>query len=53
MLWLGNFHHQLHHRYFNCNYGNEFVPCDRWFGSEHDGTPEATQKMRLGQLDEA
>lgn len=43
---LGDFHHQLHHRYYNCNYGNEFVPCDKWFGTDHDGTPEATAKMR-------
>ena len=43
---LGAFHHQLHHRYFDCNYGNEHVPCDRWFGTDHDGTPEATTKMR-------
>ena len=53
VFWLGNFHHQLHHRYFNCNYGNEYVPCDKWFGSEHDGTPEATARLRLGQLQEA
>ncbi len=43
---LGAFHHQLHHRFFDCNYGNEYVPCDRWFGSDHDGTPEATARLR-------
>ncbi len=42
----GSFHHQLHHRYFECNYGNEEMPLDRWFGSFHDGTPEATQRIR-------
>jgi sterol desaturase/sphingolipid hydroxylase (fatty acid hydroxylase superfamily) len=46
VLKLGAFHHQLHHRYFNCNYGNEYVPCDRWFGSNHDGTPEAAARIR-------
>jgi sterol desaturase/sphingolipid hydroxylase (fatty acid hydroxylase superfamily) len=53
VLKLGAFHHQLHHRYFNCNYGNEYVPCDKWFGSDHDGTPEATVRMKLGRLKEA
>ena len=47
---LGGFHHQLHHRYFNCNYGSEYVPCDQWFGTFHDGTPEATARVKQGQL---
>ena len=34
----GDFHHQLHHRFFECNYGTAEVPWDRWFGSFHDGT---------------
>ena len=42
----GSFHHQLHHRYFECNYGSEEMPLDRWFGSFHDGTPEATKRIR-------
>ena len=42
----GSFHHQLHHRYFECNYGSEEIPLDRWFGSFHDGTAEATQRIR-------
>ena len=37
-LALGNFHHQMHHRYFECNYGNLEVPWDKLFGSFHDGT---------------
>lgn len=37
-LALGNFHHQMHHRYFECNYGNLEVPWDKVFGSFHDGT---------------
>jgi len=37
-LTLGNFHHQMHHRYFECNYGNLEVPWDKVFGSFHDGT---------------
>ena len=43
---LGYFFHHLHHRYFECNYGTGEVPWDKWFGSFHDGTPEATVKMR-------
>ena len=43
---LGSFHHQLHHRYFECNYGDTEMPLDEWFGSFHDGTPEATERIR-------
>ena len=45
-LALGTFHHQMHHRYFECNYGNLEVPWDKWFGSFHDGTPDAHAKMK-------
>lgn len=40
-LTLGNFHHQMHHRYFECNYGNLEVPWDKVFGSFHDGTEQS------------
>ncbi len=43
---LGDFFHQLHHRYFECNYGTAEMPWDKWFGSFHDGTPEATARIR-------
>jgi sterol desaturase/sphingolipid hydroxylase (fatty acid hydroxylase superfamily) len=46
ILNLGSFHHQLHHRYYHCNYGNQYMPWDRWFGSDNDGTPDAVAKMR-------
>ncbi|KIC08848.1 desaturase [Leisingera sp. ANG-M1] len=45
-LRIGSFHHQLHHRYFECNYGNPEMPWDNWFGSYHDGSPEATAEAR-------
>lgn len=45
VLALGTFHHQMHHRYFKCNYGNLEVPLDKWAGSFHDGTEEAHAKM--------
>ena len=47
---IGHFHHQLHHRYFECNYGAAEMPWDAWFGTFDDGSPEArsrlVQKMR-------
>ena len=46
VLVLGSFHHQLHHRHYDCNYGNSFMPWDRWFGSNHDGTPESWDAIR-------
>ena len=45
-LALGTFHHQMHHRYFECNYGNLEVPWDRVFGSFHDGTEESHARMK-------
>ncbi|MEO1491518.1 MAG: sterol desaturase family protein [Pseudomonadota bacterium] len=44
-LALGTFHHQMHHRYFECNYGNLEMPWDKWFGSFHDGTEDGHQRM--------
>ena len=41
-----DFHHQLHHRFFECNYGTVDAPWDRWFGSFHDGSDEATVRVR-------
>ena len=43
---LGDFFHQLHHRYFECNYGTAEVPWDVVFGSFHNGTPAATKRIR-------
>ena len=45
-LALGTFYHQLHHRYYECNYGNQEMPWDRWFGTFHDGSAEATSETR-------
>ncbi|SLN29190.1 Fatty acid hydroxylase superfamily protein [Falsiruegeria litorea R37] len=45
-LALGTFHHQMHHRYFEVNYGNLEMPWDKWFGSFHDGTPEAHARLK-------
>ena len=42
----GDFFHYLHHRYFECNYGVTIFPFDRWFGTFHDGSPEAHARMQ-------
>ncbi len=44
-LALGNFHHQMHHRYFECNYGTLEVPWDKLFGSYHDGTSDSHEQF--------
>lgn len=37
---LGDFFHQLHHRFYDCNYGTLVAPWDRLFKTYHDGTAE-------------
>ena len=46
---VGDFFHQLHHRFFDCNYGTWETPWDQWFGTFHDGTEagnELTKERR-------
>lgn len=38
--------HYLHHKLFEVNYSDGAVPLDRWFGSFHDGSPEAMARIR-------
>ncbi len=45
-LALGTFHHQMHHRYFEVNYGNLEVPWDKWFGTFHDGTADTHERLK-------
>lgn len=42
----GDFFHQLHHRYFECNYGTSEIPFDKWFGTFHDGSEDGTRRTR-------
>ncbi|MCP9482460.1 sterol desaturase family protein [Shimia sp. CNT1-13L.2] len=42
----GDFFHQLHHRYFECNYGTSEIPFDKWFGTYHDGSEAGTIQTR-------
>ena len=45
-LHLGNFHHQMHHRYFEVNYGTLECPWDVLFGTFHDGSETAKVQMK-------
>ncbi|MYJ36969.1 MAG: sterol desaturase family protein, partial [Acidimicrobiaceae bacterium] len=49
---LGDFHHQLHHRFIECNYGGLESPLDEMIGAFHDGTAEGDQMVteRLSRL---
>lgn len=49
LIGLTSFHHQLHHKHLDCNYGNPLVATDRWFNCDHDGTKEATTQVRRRQ----
>ena len=45
-LNAGDFFHQLHHRYIECNYGTAEMPWDKVFGSFHNGSKDAMDKIR-------
>ncbi|MEM7562402.1 MAG: sterol desaturase family protein [Pseudomonadota bacterium] len=45
-LQLGDFMHQLHHRYCDCNYGSYETPWDKVYDSFHDGTDEGEVWMK-------
>lgn len=45
-LSSGDWYHQLHHQYFNFNYGNTTTPFDKIFGSWHDGSKESLQVQK-------
>lgn len=47
---VGDFFHQLHHRFFECNYGTWETPWDQWFGTFHDGTDEGDALMKARQM---
>ena len=44
-LPVGDFHHQLHHRFIECNYGGPESPIDDWLDSFHDGTAEGDKHI--------
>ena len=45
-LPIGSYFHYLHHRNVNCNFGNDVVPMDRWFGNFYDGTGTFTFRRK-------
>ena len=47
---IDSFHHYLHHRYFNCNYGDNVLPWDRWFKTFHDGTEKSKEGIRKTRI---
>ena len=42
--------HYLHHRYHTVNFGENAMPLDKWFGSLHDGTPEADARFKAARV---
>ena len=48
ILRLGDFFHQLHHRFYECNYGTAEIGMDRLHNSFHDGQtpPKSLTKAR-------
>jgi sterol desaturase/sphingolipid hydroxylase (fatty acid hydroxylase superfamily) len=46
-LNISDYMHYLHHKHFNVNYGvGGIVPLDKWLGTFHDGSEEATAAMK-------
>lgn len=43
-LSFGSYFHYLHHRLFECNYGETTVPLDKWFGIFENGAQTQTEK---------
>jgi len=46
-----SYFHYLHHKYFECNYGGTIAPMDQIFGTFHDGSNEAQERMRQRMRD--
>jgi sterol desaturase/sphingolipid hydroxylase (fatty acid hydroxylase superfamily) len=45
IVHLPYYAHYLHHRLFEVNYADGTIPLDKWFGSFHDGSPEADEQL--------
>lgn len=46
---IGSYFHYLHHRYFECNYGESVLPLDKWFGTYRDGTADGAGSKLKGE----
>lgn len=43
-LRFGSYFHYLHHRHFDCNFGESSIPLDKWFGTFEDGSRTDSEK---------
>jgi len=50
-LPAGSYFHYLHHRYFECNYGESTVPFDRLFGTVRDGLSDVVGAQKQPSAD--
>jgi len=50
---VSDYMHYLHHKYVTVNYGNALVPLDKWLGTFHDGSDEATQALKMKMRERA
>jgi sterol desaturase/sphingolipid hydroxylase (fatty acid hydroxylase superfamily) len=50
-LPVGSYFHYLHHRYFECNYGDVALPFDRLFGTFRDGLSDVVGASQEPQAD--
>ena len=49
-----DYYHYLHHKYFEVNYGSHgAIPTDILFGTFHDGSDEATERMNRRVLNQS
>ncbi|MFT5572821.1 MAG: lathosterol oxidase [Cryomorphaceae bacterium] len=44
---IGDFYHQLHHRFFDTNFGTLDSPWDKWSGNFHDGSMQGHAQFLL------
>ena len=49
----GSYFHYLHHRFFNCNYGEATVPLDRMFGTFRESLFDKQNSARGDKIDAA
>jgi sterol desaturase/sphingolipid hydroxylase (fatty acid hydroxylase superfamily) len=49
----GDYFHYLHHKHFECNYGNDLMPIDAWVGTFHDGSKEAEERINARFMERA
>ena len=45
-LSFGSYFHYLHHRLFECNYGESTIPLDKWFGVFENGAQTQSEKQQ-------